>query len=465
MRLGIGAALLVTVVVVLFYAFPLAWRRYLLLAASYFFYVCWNGWYVVFLFALTASDFFIALALERTFGRKRQLLLAAGIAANLAFLATFKYANFTTGTVASLLGMHQNPWLVDWIVPIGISFHTFQSISYLVDVYRARTPAIRNAWDYALYIAFFPQLLSGPIVRAGLFFGELFHWKPPVAGDVTYAAGRIAFGVFKKVAVADQFGPVVDAYYGATAAHPGAPAAWTAAFAFSMQIYFDFSAYTDIAIGTARLFGFVFPENFNLPYLASSVTDFWHRWHITLSTWLRDYLYIPLGGSRGSERATLRNLMITMLLGGLWHGSQWTFVAWGGLHGLYLVFERVTGIGHQLVSSNRLVMAARALLTFAAVTLAWVLFRAQSFPQALQVYREMFAGGPGSSTIAGWCAVLAVAIVLFGIVRVALGESAARLTWSALPRLAQAGAICALLLGGELLSWPGASQTFIYFKF
>lgn len=441
------------IVALLFYRSPLAWRRYVLLAASYYFYARWNGWYVVFLFALTASDFLIALALQRMAGRLRRTLLAAGIAANLAFLGTFKYANFTTGTVSALLGLHQDPWLVSWIVPIGISFHTFQSISYLVDVYRGKTPAIRDPWDYALYLAFFPQLLSGPIVRAGLFFGELFHWRPPSSADVAYAGCRIAFGLFKKVAIADQFGPVVDAYFGAVGAHPGAPAAWTAIFAFSLQIYFDFSAYSDIAIGTARLFGFVFPENFNLPYLASSVTEFWHRWHMTLSTWLRDYLYIPLGGNRDGYWATLRNLTITMLLGGLWHGAQWTFVAWGGLHGLFLAFERMTKIRPGVVP------------TFVAVTLAWVLFRAQSFPQALDVYHALFAGGAGSSMLTGWCAVLAFAVLAFALVRLALQKYVAHWTWQGLPQLAQGGAIAAMLLGVELLSWPGAPATFIYFKF
>jgi alginate O-acetyltransferase complex protein AlgI len=439
-------------VALLFYLSPLAWRRYVLLAASYYFYARWNGWYVVFLFALTASDFLIALALQRTSGRPRQTLLTAGIAANVAFLGTFKYANFTTGTISALLGMHQDPWLVSWIVPIGISFHTFQSISYLVDVYRGKTPAIRDPWDYAVYLAFFPQLLSGPIVRAGLFFGEFFHWRPPSSADVAYAGGRISFGLFKKVAIADQFGRIVDTYFGAVGAHPGAPAAWTAIFAFSMQIYFDFSAYSDIAIGTARLFGFVFPENFNLPYLAASVTEFWHRWHMTLSTWLRDYLYIPLGGNRDGRWATLRNLMITMLLGGLWHGAQWTFVAWGGLHGAYLVFERATKI------------RPGVLPTFALVTLAWVLFRAQSFPQALEVYRALFAGGAGSSMITGWCAVLTFFVLAFGGVRSALGKRALW-TWRGLPHIAQGGAIAAMLLGVELLSWPGAPATFIYFKF
>jgi MBOAT, membrane-bound O-acyltransferase family len=207
--------------------------------------------------------------------------------------------------------------------------------------------AIRKPLDYALYLAFFPQLLAGPIVRSRLFFGELFAWRPPGPDDVTYGFARVGFGLVKKMAIADQFAPIANGYFGSITSHPGAPAAWGAVFAFGMQIYFDFSGYSDIAIGCARLLGFVFPENFRMPYLATSITDFWHRWHITLSTWLRDYLYIPLGGSRHGTLATLRNLMITMLLGGLWHGAQWTFVAWGGVHGVMLCIERLLGIGHE----------------------------------------------------------------------------------------------------------------------
>ncbi len=320
------------IVAAVFYAVPRSAGRWVLLFASYYFYARWNAWYVLFLWILTASDFLIAIGLEDVRGRTRRdprLLLAVGVAANLGFLATFKYANFASSTASALIGMHQNPWLVNLFVPIGISFHTFQSISYLVDVYRGKTPAVRKPLDYALYLAFFPQLLAGPIVRAGLFFGELFAWRPPGPDDVSYGLARAGFGLVKKMAVADQFASVANGYFDSVGAHPGAPAAWCAMFAFGMQIYFDFSGYSDIAIGCARLLGFVFPENFNMPYLATSVTSFWHRWHMTLSTWLRDYLYIPLGGSRHGRLATLRNLMITMLLGGLWHGAQWTFVAWG----------------------------------------------------------------------------------------------------------------------------------------
>jgi alginate O-acetyltransferase complex protein AlgI len=456
----------VAIVAAFFYAVPRRYRKYVLLVASYYFYARWNAWYVLFLFLLTASDFAIGIALETAREGARRPLLIAGVAANLAFLGTFKYANFASATAAALLRLHQDPWLVAWIVPIGISFHTFQSISYLVDVYRRRMPATRNPFDYALFLAFFPQLLAGPIVRAELFFAELFAWRRPDADDVTYGIARIAFGLVKKTAIADQFAAVSDAYFASPALHPGALAAWQAAFAFAMQIYFDFSGYSDIAIGCARLFGFVFPENFRQPYLATSIGDFWHRWHVTLSTWLRDYLYIPLGGSRHGTLATLRNLMITMLLGGLWHGAQWTFVAWGGYQGALLCLERLAGISPERdAAAGPFKAALKVLVTFALVCLGWVLFRAQHFSLAIDVYRALFTGGAGAPLLAGWAAVLAAGIVLFGAARFAFARQGAGPRWPQLPALAQAGALAAALFALEIFSRPGAGAPFIYFKF
>ncbi|MGB6518565.1 MAG: MBOAT family O-acyltransferase, partial [Candidatus Cybelea sp.] len=273
------------------------------------------------------------------------------------------------------------------------------------------------------------------------------------------------FGLVKKMAIADQFAGVANVYWGSIATHPGAPAAWSALFAFALQIYFDFSGYSDIAIGCARLFGFVFPENFRMPYLATSVTDFWHRWHITLSTWLRDYLYIPLGGSRHGLAATLRNLMLTMLLGGLWHGAQWTFVAWGAFHGVMLCIERVLGIGHERSAVRGLVILARVVLTFVIVCLAWVLFRSPSFGSAAAVYRALFAGGSGPLLLSGWQAVLSCGIVAFGAVRLLLERLGIDPSWPRLRPIAQAGTLAGLLLALMMLSWPGVSPAFIYFKF
>ncbi|HEY1681913.1 MAG TPA: MBOAT family protein [Candidatus Tumulicola sp.] len=447
-----------------FYCLPLRVRWWFLLGASYYFYARWNGAFVGFLLALTLSDWAIGLGLERLTGNVRRVALAAGIAANVAFLGTFKYANFASSTIAALAGMHGNPWFVKLFVPIGISFHTFQSISYLVDVYRRKISATRSLSRYAMYLAFFPQLLAGPIVRAGLFFSELAHWRAPDASDVSYGCMRAAFGLAKKIGIADQFSPISDAYFSAPAAHPGALAAAGAIFAFSMQIYFDFSGYSDIAIGCARLFGFVFPENFAQPYLASSVTDFWHRWHITLSTWLRDYLYIPLGGNRHGEFGTLRNLLLTMLLGGLWHGAQWTFVAWGAVHGVLLCVERLAGIGRTGDAPRGIAYISRAGATFAVVSLAWVLFRAPDFATAGTMYRQLFSGGLSGWPLHGWVALLAAGIVCFAILR-ACWQRMQTFQWNAVPPALRAGALATALLCIELLSWPGTPATFIYFKF
>jgi len=430
-----------------------------LLLASYYFYARWNSWYIVFLLALTVSDYVVGLAMEGRSERTRRLLLVAGIASNLAFLGTFKYANFTGSIFAALLHTGQ-PWIFRWLVPIGISFHTFQSISYLVDVYRRAIRPVRNAIEYALYIAFFPQLLSGPIVRAGLFFKELIALARPSTDAVISGAGQILLGLVKKTVVADPFGHVADQYFGAITAHPGAPAAWSGVFAFAMQIYFDFSGYSDIAIGCARLLGFEFPPNFRLPYLATSITEFWHRWNISLSTWLRDYLYIPLGGNRHGKLATYRNLMLTMLLGGLWHGANWTFVAWGAYHGVLLAIERITGVGRSAVRRNYIAWALSAALTFLLVTFGWVLFRAANFHDAFRIAYEMVAGGTGP-WLGDTSQVLLVAIALVVSLFVEFGRWGERRS----PRLAQAGALAMLVVALELLSHPGDVTTFVYFKF
>ena len=276
---------------------------------------------------------------------------------------------------------------------------------------------------------------------------------------------RIGFGLVKKIGLADQFAPVSDAYFGSVASHPGALAAAGAILAFSMQIYFDFSGYSDIAIGCARLFGFVFPENFAQPYLATSITDFWHRWHMTLSTWLRDYLYIPLGGSRGRTSETIRNLMLTMLLGGLWHGAQWTFVAWGGYHGILLSIERLFGVGRPDDRPSGVRYVARTIVTFTAVSLGWVLFRAPGFGAAAEVYRELLRGGWQGWPLQGWQDVLAAGILLYGAVSLAAARLRIDPAWSAISVAGRALTLAGLLVAIELFSWPGAPATFIYFKF
>jgi alginate O-acetyltransferase complex protein AlgI len=258
-----------------------------------------------------------------------------------------------------------------------------------VDVYRSQQKAIRKPLDYALYIAFFPQLVAGPIVRAGNFFRDLYAWTAPGSEDIKHGAFLVVLGLTKKVALADNFAVVSDKYFGSVASQPGGAAAWGAVFAFAMQIYFDFSGYTDMAIGFARLLGFRFPVNFRQPYVAISMTDFWQRWHISLSSWLRDYLYIPLGGNRHGRLNTYRNLMITMLLGGLWHGASWNFLIWGGYHGVILSLERALGQAKHSEQRWSWGDFPRAIMTFFLVCVGWVFFRAANLHDALLVLERL----------------------------------------------------------------------------
>ncbi len=285
----------------------------------------------------------------------------------------------------------ENVFALTIILPLGISFHTFQSMSYVIDVYRKEQEPITNPIDYALFISFFPQLVAGPIVRAREFFGDLYHWKRPTSEDVLRGLLLLFLGLVKKMVMADQFAQIANGYFQDVTKQPGMASAWSAAIAFGIQIYFDFSGYTDMAIGMAKLLGFHFPVNFRRPYLASSITDFWHRWHISLSRWLRDYLYIPLGGNRHGRLQTYRNLMLTMLLGGLWHGASWNFVVWGGYHGALLSFERMFR-GKRSAEPARwtLFYPLQAVITFGLVMIGWVFFRATTFHDSLYVLHQMF---------------------------------------------------------------------------
>lgn len=378
-------------VLVAFYLVKGRVRIPLLLIASYAFYASWNWKFVPLLLSLTIVDFFAAQWIETRQGNQRRAALILSVAANLGFLGFFKYYNFAARTFASFAGLTTDSFLINVVLPLGISFHTFQSISYVVDVYRGQQKAIRKLPDYALFIGFFPQLVAGPIVRARDFFADLYAWEAPSAEEIRRGAFLVALGLVKKVALADNLAPIVDRYFSAAQSHPGAASAWGAVFAFALQIFFDFSGYTDIAIGCALLLGFHFPVNFRRPYFAVSITDFWRRWHISLSSWLRDYLYIPLGGNRGGRSKTYRNLIITMLLGGLWHGANWTFVAWGAYHGLLLSLEKMLGIGKEDKPESFLSALPRIVFTFCLVSVGWVLFRAQSFADAYFVLGQMFS--------------------------------------------------------------------------
>ena len=288
--------LFLAVILFAFYTAPRSWRRVILLAASYYFYMCWIPKFILLLLFLTVIDYVAARWIASTEAPgSRKIALIVSLSANLGLLGFFKYYNFFASNIALLLSRPADSFAMSIILPMGISFHTFQSISYVVDVYRREQEPVKNPIDYALFISFFPQLVAGPIVRAREFFADLYHWRAPVPNEVFYGALMVLFGLVKKMIVADHLAQVSDAYFKNVAAQPGMLTAWSGVIAFGVQIFFDFSGYTDMAIGMALLLGFHFPMNFRRPYLATSITEFWRRWHMSLSRWLRDYLYISLG--------------------------------------------------------------------------------------------------------------------------------------------------------------------------
>jgi len=379
------------------------WRKAWLLLASHFFYACffvgdplafvanvragaWDKlptgwWFPSLLWCSTVVDYAVGLGIDRSQTRTaRRAWLLASLTMNLGVLGFFKYFNFFLGNAAAFFDWLQVPHALrplDIFLPYGISFYTFQSLSYSIEVYRGALPAQKNFLNLSFFIAFFPQLVAGPIVRAMKFLPQTFEKRVWSNVDVRACATLFFIGFVKKACISDSVARVVDAYFAAPSEYD-AYSAWVAVVLYAVQIYCDFSGYTDMAIATARLLGYELTQNFNSPYFSTDVTDFWRRWHMSLSSWLRDYLYIPLGGNRGSTTFTYRNLMLTMLLGGLWHGAAWNFVAWGGFHGLALIVHREWQRFADKIGWVRGVVAWCAVpLTFYWVCIMWILFRAQ----------------------------------------------------------------------------------------
>jgi D-alanyl-lipoteichoic acid acyltransferase DltB (MBOAT superfamily) len=371
-------------------------KKLLLLVASYLFYAAWNPPYVFILLFSTSMDWWLArLIWKSSDKRHRQLLLTLSLVANLSLLGFFKYGNFlleNTQVLLSAIGMHYVPPALDIVLPIGISFYTFASLSYTMDVYRGEIEGDAGFLDYALFVSFFPHLVAGPIVRARQLLPQIKTPRSASRDQLGWGLTLVVVGLFTKTVLADfLFAPVVDAAYASPAL--GALESWAAVLGFSGQIYCDFAGYSLCAIGLALCFGFEFPDNFHYPYAARGFSDFWRRWHITLSTWLRDYLYIPLGGNRHGEVRTYVNLMVTMLIGGLWHGAAWTFVIWGGLHGAYLAMERaLRGAGRDasLPKAKDWMLTA---CTFLVVTLTWIPFRAHDTHSAVTVFTGLWRSG------------------------------------------------------------------------
>ena len=364
------------------------YRNLVLLLFSYLFYIWGSGHFLFILIASTFTDYIFGLLIERSHSNKRRLWLAMSVFVNLSILGYFKYSNFFIREVNDALSFFDISF-IDWtpvILPIGISFFTFQKITYVVDVYRGTRKALSNIIDYALYVALFPQLIAGPIVR----FHEISEQiKSRKETFECFYQGilRFSWGLMKKVLFANTCGEIADAVFSLNSGMLDTKTAWLGVFAYTLQIYFDFSAYSDMAIGLGRMFGFKFPENFNRPYSAISITDFWRRWHITLSNFFRDYLYIPLGGNRLGAVRTYVNLMIVFVLCGMWHGANWTFITWGIFHGALLIVERIVGFrGSESVSNIFL----RRVSTLLLVMIGWVFFRAEDFEQALGFLSVMF---------------------------------------------------------------------------
>ena len=448
----------------------------LLLVASWVFYAFWDWRFLGLLWLSTGVDFWVAKALGREDDpKRRKRLIGTSVAFQLGILAFFKYTNFLLASVEGglrALGVDVPTTTLAIVLPVGISFYTFQSLSYTIDVYRRKIEPEQRLLEFACFVALFPQLVAGPIERAS-------HMLPQVAKRRHVGVDRIyggsflvLWGLYKKVFIADNVARIVDGAFGRSAELTRAEAL-VALYAFALQIYCDFSGYTDIARGTAKLLGFDFNLNFARPYLASDPSDFWRRWHISLSSWLRDYLYVSLGGNRGGPLRTYRNLMLTMLLGGLWHGASWTFVVWGAYHGALLVGhrllrelrERLWPAREDAVPASIFVRAPgrvlAALVMFHLAVLGWLPFPAKSMSEVADFVRAALER-PGAGEAHGWLYALAIyggGLALFELIEELAPSLGKRLPFP-LRGLGYAAIVLAILVAGAPVG-----QTFIYFQF
>ena len=446
-------------------------QNLLLLLASYLFYGAWDWRFLGLIWISTAVDYWVGLRLHQSTDaaiRKRWVTLS--LITNLGILGFFKYAGFFVDSLTALLrsmGVTADLGTLDIVLPVGISFYTFQTLSYTVDIYRRRLEPTRDLLDFALFVAFFPQLVAGPIERATRLLPQIAGERQMTWQRLSDGSWLIFWGLFKKVVIGDNLGGLVNIVY-APGVDPFAPEVILATYAFALQIYCDFSGYTDIARGVAKILGFELMLNFNLPYFALNPADFWRRWHISLSTWLRDYLYISLGGNRQGTLMTYRNLALTMLLGGLWHGAAWTFVVWGAYQGLLLIVHRVAAPGLSRIAPSGnlgqdLWRGMSRIVTFQFVCVGWMIFRAESVGQIGDLLGSL-AGPWELGLVSQWWlpfAVLATPLVLMQICQFATDDLdvVKRLpVWLRAPLYV--GLFFTLVLMGEDFGQP-----FIYFQF
>jgi alginate O-acetyltransferase complex protein AlgI len=461
---------------------PLYWllghrqQNAMLLVASYVFYGWWDWRFLLLLWLSTIVDFFIARRMNRSAGAARRRLMWVSVGLNLGYLGFFKYCNFFVASAheaLAALGLHVDVPLLQIVLPVGISFYTFQSISYIVDVYRSSREHTDDLVAFALYLAYFPHLVAGPIQRSTQLLPQLLAPRRVTQDQVERGAALILVGFFKKLVIADALAPTVNVIFAAPGARPRLELL-LGTYLFAAQIYCDFAGYTDIARGVSRLMGIELRLNFRQPYLSTNITDFWRRWHISLSDWLRDYLYISLGGNRGGTWKTYRNLMLTMLLGGLWHGASWNFVIWGGLHGLYLAVHKALTPGRRapeqpppqappVTPSGVLGRVLGAVVTFHLVCLAWVFFRAPTLAVAWAYLRGIAVQGGYVTARPVLAALVYLPLVLLVDVPawVRREEQPVSARWSWQARGLSYGAMLVACL------WIGAPDgaPFIYFQF
>lgn len=442
-------------------------RHWILLISSYVFYGWWDWRFAFLMLALTGTAYISAKQYAQT---KKKLYVVIGVVAPLVVLGFFKYFNFFVASFASLFSLQQDGAL-NIILPVGISFYTFQSLSYTLDVYRGKLEVEKSFLRLALYISFFPQLVAGPIVKAGDFLPQLSEDRNITFKNIEVGIQYFVFGLFKKIVIADHLSVCVDAVFQAPE-NFHAVSILFAVIAYSIQIYFDFSGYSDMAIGCARMLGYDLMRNFNMPYISRNVTEFWKRWHISLSTWLMEYLYFPLGGNRRGKARTYINLFITMLLGGLWHGAAWTFVVWGALHGAALCIHKawMKFSGHDKNYKGTLFgNMLSAVLTYVFVSFCWIFFRAENFPVAFAVIKGLFTWQEGIVYVSAWTLVAVVLTVVFTTIAIIRSSKkntspegfyptvALNRVWSLTILIVVIG----IILG---LSYTG-SNPFIYFQF
>lgn len=471
-------ALFFPIICGLYFSLPQIWRTPLLLVASCTFYMAFIPAYILILAITIVIDYVAGIYLERVTGRSRTVLLVTSIVATCMVLFVFKYFAFFTGTFvgfAGLLGWKLTNPTLDIILPIGLSFHTFQSLSYVVEVYRGHQKAEHDFAIYATYVMFFPQLVAGPIERPQNLLGQFREFHAFEYGRVVSGLKRMAWGLFKKLVVADRLAIYVNDVYAAPQSHNGLQLTIATVF-FAYQIYCDFSGYSDIAIGSARVLGFKLMENFDTPYHSRSVGEFWRRWHMSLSTWFRDYVYVPLGGSRVGPVRRTRNILITFGISGLWHGANWTYVIWGLLNGIYLILGWISQpIVARLLravrvsENNMLIQAGMILCTFFLTCVAWVLFRAQTLPDAWHIYTHWTKNWDWNSIItanfhlkhfpAAILAVLSLEVIQCLNRKVALGDMITRL-----PTFVRWPAYACLVFAVIMLGVYRSNQ-FIYFQF